>query len=350
LADAGRDVLVIDRRKHPGGNVYDELHPSGILMNRYGPHYFRTNSEKIWNFVNKFAQFYPYEAIVKTIIDGKYENWPVTASCIQRLAGEGWQPDFHGQPTNFEEAVLSKMPRVVYEKFIKNYTQKQWGKTPSQLSAKLATRFQVRQNEDPRLMQHKYQGIPEGGYTHWVQAMLKGIPLELSCDYLKSKDNFSIGKKLIYTGCIDEYFGFKLGRLSYRGQQRETHYYADRDNIQICGQVNNPSLQEGSHIRTIEWKHMMPPLKQRQVIGTLITKEIPFSPADVDQNEYPMADEANNLLYQQYQELAAKDPKLLLCGRLATYQYLDMDQAIAGALVSAKALLEKDDAFDHQTY
>ena len=339
LADAGQDILVVDRRDHVGGNVYDEAHSSGVRVHRYGPHYFRTNSESIWDFVNRFSKFYPYEAIVKSVIEGQLQNWPVAASYIRRVVGDAWEPEFKGVPSNFEEASLSKMPRVIYEKFVKGYTEKQWGKDPTLLSAKLAGRFDVRSDDDPRLMQHKYQGIPETGYTEWIRKMLQGVSVKLSCDYLKARDWIHVSKKLIYTGAIDEFFGFKFGRLAYRGQKRESKHYFEIDRYQICGQVNYPSLLDGPQIRALEWKHMMDLAKVGHVHGTVVTQETPFTPDDPDQYEYPMADEENALLYKRYQDLARGSSQVIFCGRLATYQYLDMDQAIANAMVCAEMLL-----------
>ena len=171
--------------------------------------------------------------------------------------------------------------------------------------------------------------------------MLQGIPVKLSCDYLKMKDKYSIGKKLIYTGAIDEFFDFKLGRLEYRGQKRETRYYPDIDRYQVCGQVNYPSLHNGPHIRAIEWKQFMDPAKLSCVKGTLVTQEIPFTPCDPDKNEYPMLDEVNGSCYQKYQVLAKSFPDVVFCGRLGTYQYLNMDQAIGKAMACVKTLLDK---------
>ena len=341
LADAGQKVLVIDRRDYVAGNIHDAVHPSGIRVHTYGPHYFRTNSDKVWSFANRFSRFYQYEAIVKSFVDGQCENWPLAASCIRRLAGRSWKPSFQGAPANFEEAALSKMPMVIYKKFVEGYTQKQWGKAPKLLSAALAARFQVREDDDPRLVKHSYQGIPENGYSQWIRRMLQGLPVELSCDYRLDRKRFHVAKKLIYTGLIDEFFDFRLGRLAYRGQKRETRHYPEINWQQVCGQVNYPSLLDGPKIRTLEWKHMMDTSVKEPLHGTVITHETPFKPDDPDEYEYPMCDEANLLLYNQYKHLTASLPGVLFCGRLATYHYLDMDQAIEKAMTSAEALLKE---------
>ena len=154
LADSGARVLVLDRREHLGGNVHDREHESGIRIHAYGPHYFRTRSDEVWDFVNRFARFYSYEARVMTHIDGTYEHWPVAASYINRTVGPAWQPAFTGVPSNFEEAALSIMPWHVYELFVKEYTEKQWGVPASHLSADLCRRFDVRLDDDPRLTPH----------------------------------------------------------------------------------------------------------------------------------------------------------------------------------------------------
>jgi UDP-galactopyranose mutase len=135
LADAGRDVLIVDRRSHFGGNVHDHAHESGIRIHTYGPHYFRTSSDRIWAFATRFASFFRYEAALKSLVDGELENWPIAASYIRRRIGEGWKPEFAGRPANFEEAALSLMPRAIYEKFIKEYNEKQWGVANSTLAA-----------------------------------------------------------------------------------------------------------------------------------------------------------------------------------------------------------------------
>ncbi len=339
LNDVGKQVLVVERRPHLGGNVHDHFHPSGIRIHSYGPHYFRTNNEKLWAFVNRFSKFYTYEAALKSWVDGRYENWPIAGSYIRQRIGQNWQPEFGGQPTNFEEASLALMPRLIYEKFVKGYTEKQWGVSAKMLSADLAKRFDVRADDEPRLMRHKYQGIPVDGYANLMSRMLEGIPIVLNCDYLKHRELFHARKLTVFTGPIDEYFGFDLGRLKYRGQRREHEYLPDVDFVQPCGQVNNPDPTNGGHIRTLEWKHMMPREYAARIRGTVLTRETTITPEDPSNYEYPFPDEANTRLYQTYRARAEKISNLLICGRLGEYRYYDMDQAIARALVLARRIL-----------
>jgi UDP-galactopyranose mutase len=225
LHDSGYEVLILDRRRHSGGNVYDHFHPSGIRIHTYGPHYFRTDSDKLWEFVNRFSAFYKYEASIKSYVDGGFENWPVSGSYINKMVGKDWKPSYRGKPTDFEEASLKIMPDLIYQKFVKGYTEKQWGVQAKSLSAGLAKRFDVREDDEPRLMRHKHQGIPENGYTHFMRNLIAGIPIILNLDYLKNKDMFDVRKMLIFTGPIDEFFDFDYGKLAYRGQKRIHSYF-----------------------------------------------------------------------------------------------------------------------------
>lgn len=340
LVDAGQSVVMVERRSHLGGNVYDERHASGIKIHTYGPHYFRTGSDKLWAFVGRFAQFRPFEAVLKARVDGQLENWPIAASYIRRAIGPTWTPEFTGTPTNFEEASLAMMPRLVYDKFVRGYTQKQWGVAPSTLSADLARRFEVREDDDPRLMKHRYQGLPEDGYAAFMRRMVDGIPVRLNCDYLRCRDQLTAGRLLIFTGPIDEYFGFSLGRLHYRAQRREHEYLPDVEWAQPCVQVNSPSAADGPHLRTIEWKHLMAPEQAARIRGTVLTREITITPSNPEQYEYPFPDRANADLLAAYQQLAAADPTLLICGRLGEYRYFDMDQAIARGQLLAQRILD----------
>jgi UDP-galactopyranose mutase len=339
LADAGRDVLVLERRSHLGGNVHDHRHPSGIRVHTYGPHYFRTNSAKVWDFVTRFASFYRYEAVVASKVDGRYERWPVSAEYIRRVVGPSWQPAFTGRPGNFEEASLAMMPEVVYRKFVKGYSEKQWGVPARTLAADLAGRFDVRADGDLRLKRHRHQGIPAGGYTAFMHNVLDGIPLIAECDYLRDRDRFVAGRTLVFTGSIDELFGFDLGPLHYRGQQRQHRYLPDVYLAQPHGQVNNPDPAGGPHVRTLEWKHMATEEERSAAVGTILTDETPWSPTHPNDFEYPFPDAANKQLYARYRDRARRVPGLLVCGRLGEYRYYDMDQAIARALLLAKRLL-----------
>jgi UDP-galactopyranose mutase len=342
LAQAGREVLVVDRRKHLGGNVHDHGHPSGIAVHTYGPHYFRTNSDRLWEYVNRFGRFFRFEARVQSFVDGDLVEWPIRESYLRRVAGPGWQPAFSGVPTSFEEAALAIMPRATYEKLVRPYTEKQWGVAAVSLSPELARRIEVRREDDARLVQHKYQGIPWDGYAAWTARMFEGIPVLLDFDYLEHRDTVGARRLLIFTGAIDELFGFDLGRLAYRGQRRQLAYHAEGGLRQPCGQVNNPQHENGPSIRTLEWKHMMPPERAAAASGTLLTIEVPFTPTDPDQYEYPFPDVANRLLYERYQRRAAAIPNLLVCGRLGEYRYYDMDQAIGRALTLARTVLRND--------
>lgn len=340
LVDAGRDVVVVDRRSHVGGNVHDHVHPSGVRVHSYGPHYFRTSSDRIWDWARRFTDFYRYEAALLSDVDGQLEQWPVTASYIRRHVGDSWAPDFVGTPSNFEQAALAIMPRQVYEKFIKEYNAKQWGVDCTELSAKLCGRFDVRHDDEPRLKPSaKYQGIPSGGYAAWMQRMLEGIPVLLNYDYLARRGDIIARKLLVYTGPIDEFFGCDLGRLVYRGQKRLHRYEPDVAYAQPCGQVNNPLHVGGPHIRTLEWKHMMPRDYADRILGTVLTTEVPFTPTDPNEFEYPFPDEANALLYGMYRRRADSLEGTVIAGRLGEYRYFDMDQAIGRALALADRII-----------
>jgi len=340
LADAGESVIVLDRRPHVGGNVADTTDPSGIQVHLYGPHLFRTVSDEIWRFVNRFASFHSYRHQIKSRVDGALENWPIAASCIRRLCGEDWKPERNGDvpPANFEEAALCQMPRAIYEKFVKGYTEKQWGVPARSLSAALCKRFDVRRDDNPYLHPgHKHQGIPTEGYSRMVERMLEGIPVVTNFDYLKDRRLFKPRKLLVFTGPIDEYFGFELGRLAYRGQRRTQTYHGDADWLQPCAQVNEPG--EPAHIRDVEWKHLMHPDYAGRIRGTLLTRETPWSPDSPEHYEYPFPDEQNQKLYEQYRAMAAHEPEVLICGRLGEYRYYDMDHAIARAMTLTKGIL-----------
>jgi len=232
------------------------------------------------------------------------------------------------------------MPRAIYEKFVKGYTEKQWGVPATMLSASLAKRFDVREDDEPRLMRHRFQGIPENGYAKFMAEILKGIPIITNCDFLKHRSELGAEKMMIFTGPLDEYFDFDLGKLSYRGQRRDQKYLPDVDWVQPCVQVNNPNPDNGAHIRTIEWKHLLAPEYAASVRGTVLTVESTITPINPNEYEYPFPDETNASLYKLYADRARMIPNLLVCGRLGEYRYYDMDQAIARAQLVSERILD----------
>jgi UDP-galactopyranose mutase len=338
LADQGRDVLVLERRPHLGGNVHDQLHDSGIRIHTYGPHYFRTSSERIWHYVRRFDDFYHFAAVLMSQVDGRLEHWPIQAEYIERTIGPQWRPEFYGPIKNFEEASLAMMPEAIYAKFVRGYTAKQWGVDPRSLSADLAGRFDVRRDGDTRLKSSRYQGLPTAGYSELMHRMLDGIKLVGNVDYLKARSQFGARKLVVFTGPIDEYFGFDLGRLAYRGQRRRHEFLPRTAWHQPVPQVNYPDPAV-PHVRVLEWKHMMERRSVAGINGTVLTWETPYSPTDPSAYEYPFPDEANRRLYRKYRERAETDPRLLVCGRLGEFRYFDMDQAIGRALTLAERIL-----------
>jgi UDP-galactopyranose mutase len=330
--DGGHSVTVLERRPVVGGNVRDERHESGIVLHPYGPHFFRTSSDRIWDFVKRFSPFRPFAAELKTMVDGAAEDWPVTADYIERHCGAQWLPSFMREPGNFEEACLAMMPRRVYEKFVRGYTEKQWGVPAASLDASLAGRFEVRRGADRRLKTSTHQGFPTIGYSAFTEAMLAGIDVRRSVDFLPHRSELAGRRLTVFTGAIDEYFGFELGRLDYRAQRRAHAWIEHVAYKHRTVSTNFPDPADGDFIREIEWKRMLPPEEAAAIAGTLVTREYPFSPKHPDQYEYPFPSAANRRLYEAYTERAGAMPDLLICGRLGEYRYYDMDQAIGRAM------------------
>ncbi|MFE1600416.1 FAD-dependent oxidoreductase [Methylobacterium sp. ID0610] len=339
LADRGERVLIVDRRPHVGGNVHDHKHASGIRIHTYGPHYFRTSSDRIWAFVNRFDRFYRYEPVLMTQVDGALEYWPIQGEYIDRTVGADWTPSFTGTPENFEEASLAIMPQPIYEKFIRGYNVKQWGIDPRALETGLAGRFDVRTDGEKRLKTSPHQGIPVSGYAGLMSNLVAGIPTLTGVDYRLVRNAFTVRKRTIYTGPIDELFDYDLGKLAYRGQKREHSYFPDADYRQPVGQVNTPGLDQGPQVRILEWKHMMAEDERARAVGTVLTTETPFTPTDPNEYEYPFPDSRNRELFKRYQSRLAGMSDLLVCGRLGEYRYYDMDQAIGRALMLVERVL-----------
>jgi UDP-galactopyranose mutase len=340
LKDHNQDVIILDRKNHIGGNVYDYKHESGAMIHKYGPHYFRCGSEKIWNFLNRFTEFYNWSATLRSKVNDEYLNWPVNQDYIEKIAGKNWEL-FKGEPSNFEEACLAKMPKQLYETFIKGYTEKQWGVKTTQLDKELAARITInKSNVNTLTPNHRWNALPKKGYTEMVKNIIGDIELKLDFDYLKHKENIVAEKLLVFTGPVDEFFNYKYGKLKYRGQNRKIEYLDNVDQHQPCIQVNYPNIED-PRIRTIEWKHLMPAEKKEKIKGTVLTHETPFTPENSNQYEYPFPDKHNKHLYEKYKEDANKLENTLICGRLGEYKYYDMDQAIGRAMMLASSILQK---------
>jgi UDP-galactopyranose mutase len=338
LTDAGWRALIVERRNHTGGNVHDTVHASGIRVHTYGPHYFRCNSEKIWSFVQRFSDFYPYQAVVKSLVRGQLETWPLNEDTVAQGLTDGWQPGTSA-PGGFMEACLARIPPRVYDQFIKGYTQKQWGCPPSSLQARLASRIPIHPRGEWRLTpHHRYQGLPARGYASFMAAMVGGIELRMNFDFIRDRQFLPRAAFLIFTGPIDEFFGYDLGRLEYRAQKRTVRYFAADKTRQPCAQVNYPGRTR-RYIRTVEWKYLMPDEGVLNTPGTVITYETPFSAQRPNDYEYPFPDSANTARYERYRARADAMPNVIFCGRLGEYRYLDMDQAIGRAMTIAEKLI-----------
>jgi UDP-galactopyranose mutase len=329
----------LERRKAVGGNVHDSLHSSGIRVHTYGPHYFRCASARIWRFVQRFAEFVPYKAVIQSYVNGQHVEWPIRRGMFKSYPN--WQSESPpGTARNFEEACLQRMPKALYQAFIQGYTRRQWGIDPRDLEAELARRIRI--NEDHQLSltpEHPFQGLPKLGYASLMENLVAGLPCQTGVDYLQCRHEFTARKGLIFTGPIDEFFGCDEGRLAYRSQARRHEYFPDKERFQPCVQVNHPTAPDGQPIRLLEWKHLMPESERAKVKGTVVTSETPFSPTDSDQYEYPMPIAQYQQLAQRYAARAAAVPNLVICGRLGEYRYFDMDQAIGRAMLLASRLL-----------
>jgi len=353
LHDAGREVVVIDRRSKVGGNVVDHTHESGVIVHTYGPHHFRTNQQRIWEFATRFAEFYRFDWWVMSLLpDQSFEHWPVTASYIEKRFGVDWKPERSGPAANFEEAALRMMPRAIYEEFVKGYTEKQWGVPAESLAANLAGRFVVNPTGEIRLKTHPYQGLPVDGYSKWMERMLAGVPVLLSTDYLEVRGDVEAKRVTVYTGPIDALFGYDQGRLMYRSQYRE-HRWVDSGSVgfeQPAPAVNFPT-PEVPFVRQIEWKRMMHPTYahgafddrvEGSIRGTLLTTETPYMPEKEDDYEYPFPSDQERAKAEGYRKRALMFDKFVPVGRLAEYKYFDMDQAIGHAMLLGDRLLGRE--------
>ena len=340
MTKRGKKCLVLDRRSHTGGNIYcEDIH--GIHTHKYGAHIFHTSNKKIWDYVNQFCEFNHYVNTPIANYKGELYNMPFNMNTFTKLWRDVITPEdarrkiemqkeeLHGKtPENLEEQAISLVGRDIYEKLVKGYTEKQWGKDAKDLPAFIIKRLPVRFTFNNNYFTDRYQGIPMGGYNVIIDAMLKGSDVLLNVDYLKQKDYYdSLGKKVLYTGMIDEYFGYSLGNLEYRSLRFETEYLKDTDNYQ-GNAVMNFTDRETPYTRVIEHKHF----EFQECPGTVITHEYPIDWHLGMEAYYPVNDERNNALYLKYQEMANQEERVLFGGRLGMYRYFDMDKVIEEAL------------------
>ncbi len=343
-ADAGKKVLVIDRRDHIAGNIYTE-DVEGIHVHRYGAHIFHTNDEKVWEFVGRFAKFNRftnspvanYKGELYSLPFNMYtfnKMWGVTTpqEALERIEQQRQESGIE-EPANLEEQAIRLVGTDIYEKLIKGYTQKQWGRPCTELPAFIIKRLPVRLTFDNNYFNALYQGIPIGGYTRMVERMLSGIEVRTGIDYLEKKEELDLlAKKVIYTGAIDAYFHYCFGPLAYRSVRFE-HELLDMPNYQGNAAVNYTDA-ETPWTRIIEhkWFEFGKDENGNELPKTVISREFSSEWNLGDEPYYPVNDEKNTALYQKYRDLSRQEQKIVFGGRLGEYKYYDMDAVIARAL------------------
>lgn len=341
--DKGKKCLVIDKRGHIGGNVYTEK-VDDIIVHRYGAHIFHTSNREVWEYVNRFAQFNHYINSPVAVYGDELYNLPFNMNTFSKMWGiktpakakekldEQIARERISNPRNLEEQALSLVGRDIYEKLIKGYTEKQWGRPCKELPAFIIKRLPVRFTYDNNYFNDRYQGIPVRGYTPVIEKMLSGIEVKLDTDYFKFiRGNENIAEKTVYTGTIDEFFGYKYGALEYRSLRFETEAL-DADNYQGNAVVNYADAGV-PYTRIIEHKHF----EFGRQPTTVITREYPDEWSTGKESYYPVNDEKNGKLYEKYRELAEARKDILFGGRLGGYKYYDMDKVIEEALKTGRA-------------
>jgi UDP-galactopyranose mutase len=344
LADAGRQVLIIDKRDHIGGNAYDKYDQHGVLIHPYGPHIFHTNAKRIIEWLSRFTDWRFYEHRVLAHVCGQLLPIPINRTTINRLYGldldeEGvaaWLERVREprEPIRTsEDVVLNSVGRDLCEKFFRGYTRKQWGLDLADLSASVAARIPTRTDDDDRYFTDTYQFMPADGYTAMFQRILDhpNITIQLNTDYFSIRHHIH-AKHTIYTGPIDAFFDFRYGKLPYRSLRFEHQHLPDAEQYQPVGTVNYPN--DYDYTRITEFKH----LTGQKHSGTSIIREYPQSEGDP---YYPVPQPSNEALFKRYKALADTLRDVTFVGRLAQYRYYNMDQVIAASLLSAKEIIEK---------
>ena len=352
----GKDCLVIEKRDHIAGNIYTK-EVNGIQVHEYGAHIFHTSDKEVWNYVNQFAEFNHYINCPVARYKDELYNLPFNMNTFARMWNiktpkearehiDAQIADLHiTEPKNLEEQALSLVGRDIYEKLVKGYTEKQWGRDCKELPSFIIKRLPVRFVFDNNYFNDPYQGIPKGGYTQIVEKLLEGIPVKLGTDYetfcqrstdggFISVDGEDTFEKVLYTGMIDQFYEYCYGELAYRSLRFETEYLKDEDNYQGNAVVNYTE-REVPYTRIIEHKHFEFGTQK----GTVITREYPKEWSRGDEPYYPVNDKHNSELYEKYAQRAAQEKNVLFGGRLGQYKYYDMDKVGRAALAMVEEQL-----------
>lgn len=345
--DAGKKVLVIDKRPNVAGNVYTEK-VEGINFHKYGAHIFHTNNTEVWNYVNRFATFNRFTNSPVANYKGELYSMPFNMYTFNKMWGvvtpeeaaakiEEQKKEITGEPRNLEEQAISLVGRDIYEKLVKGYTEKQWGRDCKELPAFIIKRLPVRLTFDNNYFNALYQGIPIGGYTKLVENLLDGIEVQLNVDYLVDRAKWdAIAEKVVYTGAIDAFFNYSLGNLEYRSVRFENEVL-DIPNFQGNAAVNYTDRgTPWTRIIEHKWFEFGKDENGNDLPKTIISREYSSEWKPGDEPYYPVNDEKNGALYKEYRALADQEGKVIFGGRLGEYKYYDMDAVIASALECAK--------------
>ncbi|MEO0453851.1 MAG: UDP-galactopyranose mutase [Verrucomicrobiota bacterium] len=348
----GKRCMVIDQRDHVGGNCYDEYDEAGILVHRYGPHYFRTNSDKIIDYLSQFTEWHPVDYQIKSYSDGRLWSFPINLNTFEELIGrpstseemQAWLDQKRvpiENPVNSEEVIISQVGWELYEKFFKGYTRKHWKCDPKDLDVSVCGRIPIRTNRDDRYLKEEFQALPKEGYTRLFERMIEAcgdlLEIRLQTSFEEAKESIRF-KRLVYTGPIDQYFNYRHGKLPYRSVRFEPESFGpetlkERETIsgkrgfwQAEMQINYPNDEDFTRI--VEIKHATGQSSDH----TTIVREYPEDVGPHQEPYYPIPNQQSQKIYQQYKQLAETEEDTIFTGRLATYRYYNMDQVVAMAL------------------
>ena len=350
LRDAGRSVLVLEKRPQIAGNVWTRR-VEGIHVHAYGAHIFHTNDEKVWRYMSRFAEFNRFTNAPIACFRGRLYSLPFNMYTFNQMWGvvtpeearaviEAQRGEFTGEPRNLEEQALRLVGRDIYETLIRGYTEKQWGRPCAQLPPEIIRRLPVRYTYDNNYFNARFQGIPVGGYTALVARMLEGVEVRLNCDYLEKRDEWNaLARRVVYTGPVDAWFDFRLGHLAYRSVRFETEVL-ETPNFQGNAVVNYTDADvPWTRIIEHKWFQFGRDDDGAELPKTVVSREFSSEWTPGAEPFYPLGDEKNLALYARYRALAEAQPKVIMGGRLGSYRYFDMDQVVAAALEKSRELL-----------